>query len=94
MTLIRNNTTLAKTASFAAVHFAVAFSIGYLLTGSAAIASALALIEPLVNTVAYYGHERLWARFQKAQNRGQSPIRNSGSDPEFAFAAPASRHTG
>lgn len=62
MTLIRKNPTLAKTATFAAVHFTVAFTIGYLLTGSVAIASALALVEPLANTFAYYAHERLWAR--------------------------------
>ena len=41
---------------------AVAFGLGYLLTGSVAIASALALLEPLANTIAYYAHERLWAR--------------------------------
>lgn len=54
---------LAKTASFAAVHFTVAFGIAYLLTGSIGIASAIALIEPLANTVAYYFHERAWLRF-------------------------------
>jgi uncharacterized membrane protein len=54
---------LAKTATFAVVHFAVAFSIAYLLTGSITIAGALALIEPLANTVAYLLHERAWARF-------------------------------
>ena len=54
---------LAKTASFAAIHFLVAFSVAYALTGSAPIASALALLEPLANTVAYFFHERLWARF-------------------------------
>ena len=54
---------LAKTVSFAAIHFIVAFSIAYALTGSAPIASALALLEPLANTVAYFFHERLWARF-------------------------------
>jgi uncharacterized membrane protein len=90
MTLIRNNTTLAKTVTFAMVHFTVAFGLGYLLTGSIAIAGALALLEPLANTFAYYAHERLWARL----NRGQSPIRNSGSDPEFAFAAPGPRRRG
>ena len=83
MTLIRKNTTLAKTITFAMVHFTVAFSIGYLLTGSIAIASALALVEPLANTAAYYVHERLWARFK----------RNSGSEPEFAFEAPGSPRT-
>lgn len=54
---------LAKTASFAVVHFSVAFGIAYLLTGSIGIASALALIEPLANTVAFFFHDRAWARF-------------------------------
>jgi len=53
---------LAKTASFAVVHFSVAFGIAYLLTGSIGIASALALVEPLANTVAFFFHERVWAR--------------------------------
>ena len=53
---------LAKTATFAAVHFSVAFTIAYLLTGSLGIASAIALIEPAANTVAYLLHERAWAR--------------------------------
>ena len=54
---------LVKTATFAAVHFSVAFGVAYLLTGSVAIAGALALIEPLANTAAYLLHERAWARF-------------------------------
>ncbi|MCU0760258.1 MAG: DUF2061 domain-containing protein [Steroidobacteraceae bacterium] len=53
---------LAKTASFAALHFAVAFTVAYLLTGSAAIATGIGLVEPLANTVAFYFHERAWAR--------------------------------
>jgi uncharacterized membrane protein len=66
MSLLRKSNTLAKTITFAAVHFTVAFSIGYLLTGSAAIAGALALIEPAANTFAYYLHERLWERSGRA----------------------------
>jgi uncharacterized membrane protein len=54
---------LAKTLTFACLHFAIAFSLAYWLTGSVAIASALALIEPLANTVAYFLHERAWARW-------------------------------
>jgi uncharacterized membrane protein len=53
---------LIKTGSFAAVHFTVAFTVAYLLTGSAAISSALALIEPAINTVAFYLHELIWQR--------------------------------
>lgn len=56
---------LAKTASFAALHFTVAFSLGWWLTGSVAIAGTLALVEPLVNTVAYFFHERAWTRFSQ-----------------------------
>lgn len=49
-----------KTASFAAVHFSVAFVLGWLVTGSVVLGGTLALLEPLVNTVAYYLHERIW----------------------------------
>ena len=60
MAYIRNGGAVIKTVTFAIVHFLVAFSIAYLLTGDLGIASALALIEPLANTVAYYFHERVW----------------------------------
>ena len=53
---------MLKTMSFAAVHFTVAFTVGYLMTGSVLIGGALALVEPAVNTVAYYFHEKVWAR--------------------------------
>ena len=59
--------TLAKTGTFAVVHFTVAFTIAYLLTGSAPIAGALALLEPMANTVAYLLHERAWARVSLRQ---------------------------
>jgi uncharacterized membrane protein len=64
MSVIRNGGTLAKTVTFAMVHFTVAFSIAYLLTGSIGIASALALVEPVANTVAFYFHERVWERIR------------------------------
>lgn len=53
---------LIKTITFAALHFTVAFSVAYALTGSWQVSSALALIEPAVNTVAFYFHELVWAR--------------------------------
>ncbi len=53
---------MLKTLSFAAVHFTVAFTIGYLLTGSVLVGGAMALVEPAVNTVAYYVHEKVWAQ--------------------------------
>jgi uncharacterized membrane protein len=51
---------VAKTVSFAILHFAVAFAIAYALTGSVAIATGIGLIEPFANSVAFFFHERLW----------------------------------
>jgi uncharacterized membrane protein len=51
-----------KTLSFAALHFGVAFTVAYALTGSVAVATGIGLIEPLANTVAFYFHERAWRR--------------------------------
>ncbi len=51
---------LAKSAAFGVVHLGVAFGVSYALTGSVAIAGAITLIEPLVNTVAHYFFDRWW----------------------------------
>ena len=58
---------MTKTMSFAAVHFTVAFSVGYLLTGSILVGGAIALVEPAVNTVAYHFHEQIWNRLGQAK---------------------------
>lgn len=55
---------MTKTFSFAIVHFFVAFSVGFALTGSVAIGGAMALVEPAVNTVAYFFHEKAWERLR------------------------------
>lgn len=67
---------LTKTATFACVHFSVAFGIAYLLTGSIGIAGAIALIEPLANTVAYFLHERAWSRVRWAPASVSVPSRS------------------
>ncbi len=54
---------LLKTGSFAVLHFIVGFAIAYALTGSIAIASGIALLEPMVNTMVFFFHERIWRRF-------------------------------
>ena len=62
---------MLKTLSFASVHFTVAFTIGYLLTGSVVVGGAMALVEPACNTVAYYFHEKAWARVAVRQRANQ-----------------------
>jgi uncharacterized membrane protein len=54
---------MTKTLSFAAVHFTVAFTVGYALTGSIVVGGLLAVVEPVCNTVAYHFHEKVWARY-------------------------------
>lgn len=58
---------MTKTMSFAVVHFTVAFTVGYLLSGSVLVGGAIALVEPAVNTVAYHFHEKAWNRFNRAE---------------------------
>lgn len=63
---------MTKTISFAIIHFTVAFTVGYLMTGSILFGSAMALVEPAVNTVAFYIHERVWARLSNAEETKHS----------------------
>jgi hypothetical protein len=50
-----------KTLTYGMMHFFVAFVVSYVVTGSVKIAGTLAIIEPLVQTFAYYFHERVWS---------------------------------
>lgn len=58
---------MAKTLSFATIHFGVAFTVGYALTGSVAIGGAIALVEPACNTVAYFFHEKVWHKIEQGE---------------------------
>lgn len=53
---------MSKTLSFAVMHVAVAFAVVWLMTGNVLVGGAVAMVEPLVNTVAYHFHERIWSR--------------------------------
>jgi uncharacterized membrane protein len=65
---------MTKTASFAVVHFTVAFTVGYALSGSVLVGGAIALVEPAVNTVAYFIHEKVWERIRSRTARGAMQI--------------------
>jgi uncharacterized membrane protein len=57
---------MAKTATFTVMHFSVAFTVVYLLTGDFLVGGVVALVEPLVNSLAYFVHERIWERIRSA----------------------------
>ena len=65
---------MAKTTSFAVMHFTVAFGVAYALTGDVVVGGAVAMVEPLVNTVAYHLHEKVWRRLEGRRRPG-------GGDP-------------
>jgi len=55
---------MKKKISFAILHFSVAFTITYLLTGSIIIGGTIALLEPAVNTVVFYFHDKVWKNIE------------------------------
>ncbi|GGI88998.1 membrane protein [Shewanella hanedai] len=63
---------MTKTLTFAILHFSVAFTVTYLLTGSVIIGGAVALVEPAVNTVVFYFHEKVWSKFEQRSNNAVS----------------------
>ncbi|ARU54508.1 membrane protein [Oleiphilus messinensis] len=46
------------------MHFTIAFTIAWLLTGDIVVGGAIALIEPAVNSVGYLFHEKFWERLR------------------------------
>ena len=62
---------MAKTSTFAITHFGVAFGVTYALTGDLILGGTLALIEPAVNTVAYFFHEKIWDKVTLSDAVGQ-----------------------
>lgn len=58
--LKRTPKTVVKTTTYAAMHFVVAFLVAWGVSGDLLIALGISLIEPAVQTVAFYFHERAW----------------------------------
>ncbi|WP_306523823.1 DUF2061 domain-containing protein [Rheinheimera sp.] len=63
---------MLKTLSFAIMHFSIAFTVAYLLTGDIIVGGLVALVEPAVNTVGYVFHEKIWQRLQQRKLALQS----------------------
>lgn len=62
-----------KNALFAAIHFGNAVAVAWALTGSLAVAGALAVVEPMANAVALYAFDRWWAARAAARRRAAAP---------------------
>lgn len=51
---------LLKTLTYLSIHLAIGFGVAFWLTGSAKVAGGIALIEPCINAVAFFLHEKAW----------------------------------
>lgn len=60
---------MLKTMTFALLHFSVAFSVAYLLTGDLMVGGLVATVEPAINTLAYFFHEKAWNRIALRQKQ-------------------------
>ncbi|BBO55492.1 MAG: hypothetical protein CL810_12680 [Cobetia sp.] len=78
---------MIKTLTFASMHFSIAFGVTYLLTGDIVVGGLVAIVEPAVNTVAFFFHEKVWnrvtARRQQAAEQ-QANSRNAMSGAALA----------
>jgi uncharacterized membrane protein len=62
-----NLPTLKKTASYYLVHIAVAAMVAYAVTGNLLMSLTLSLLEPTVQAVAFFFHEKAWERWGQAR---------------------------
>lgn len=63
-----NLPTLKKTASYYVLHIAVAATVAYAVTGNALMSLTLSLLEPTVQAVAFFFHEKAWARAESRRS--------------------------
>ena len=62
--LVRANLpTLKKTASYYVVHVTVAAGVAYAVTGNLLLSLTLSLLEPAIQAVAFFFHEKAWQRW-------------------------------
>ena len=60
-----NKTMLMKTGSYYVVHVCVAAMVAYAVTGNLWAALTLSLLEPTVQAVAFFFHEKAWDRARR-----------------------------
>lgn len=72
----QNKTMLMKTGSYYLIHISVAAMVAYAVTGNLLASLTLSLLEPTVQAVAFFFHEKAWdraARRREASAAGAIP---------------------
>jgi uncharacterized membrane protein len=66
--VVDNQRMFKKTLSYYIMHITVAMLVGYFVTGSLAMAIALSLLEPTVQAIAFFFHEKAWEAKSEQNN--------------------------
>ena len=59
-----------KTVTYGVMHFAVAVAVAYALTNDFGTALAIGMVEPLVQTLFFTLHDRIWSKIEDRRARG------------------------
>jgi uncharacterized membrane protein len=61
--------TIKKTVTYSVMHMTVAFIVALAISGNWLLALSISLIEPIVQTIAYFFHERAWERLNMRNSK-------------------------
>ena len=78
-----NRLTLMKTGSYYLIHICVAAMVAYAVTGNLWASLTLSLLEPTVQAVAFFFHEKGWER--ALQRREQQQQQQEHADAEHGM---------
>ncbi|MCX7946275.1 MAG: DUF2061 domain-containing protein [Hydrogenophilus sp.] len=97
--VLRHRWLAIKTLTYFLLHITVAILVAYAITRDWQAALALSLIEPLVQSIAYLIHERLWQKRLAPSPRSPAPSSHltparhaSPAPPSFSPTDPLSLH--
>lgn len=73
----QNKAMLMKTGSYYIVHICVAALVAYAVTGNLWASLTLSLLEPTVQAVAFFFHEKAWQRAAERKAAAQASVSSS-----------------
>lgn len=68
---------MIKTMTYTVMHFTIAFLVAWLITGDVLVGGLVAMVEPAVNSVAYFFHEKVWAAHLRRKGPSRSLDHNT-----------------
>lgn len=84
----QNKTMLMKTGSYYLIHIGVAAMVAYAVTGNLWASLTLSLLEPTVQAVAFFFHEKAWDRVARRHaSGGDAPDTPAAASPATMQAA-------